>query len=54
MTRHYGMDWLRVGAFALLIVYHVGMVFVPWNFHVKSLQSRTGQRCRCWRPMRGG
>ena len=37
MTRHYGMDWLRVGAFALLIVYHVGMVFVPWNFHVKSL-----------------
>jgi glucan biosynthesis protein C len=36
-TRHYGMDWLRVGAFALLIVYHVGMVFVPWNFHVKSL-----------------
>lgn len=36
MTRHYGMDWLRIGAFALLIVYHVGMVFVPWNFHVKS------------------
>jgi hypothetical protein len=31
------MDWLRIGAFALLIVYHVGMVFVPWNFHVKSL-----------------
>jgi glucan biosynthesis protein C len=37
MTRHYGMDWLRIGAFALLIVYHIGMVFVPWNFHVKSL-----------------
>ena len=36
MTRHYGMDWLRIGAFALLILYHVGMVFVPWNFHVKS------------------
>jgi hypothetical protein len=35
-ARHYGMDWLRVGAFALLILYHVGMVFVPWNFHVKS------------------
>ena len=34
--RHYGMDWLRIGAFALLILYHVGMVFVPWNFHVKS------------------
>lgn len=36
MRRHYGMDWLRIGAFALLILYHVGMVFVPWNFHVKS------------------
>lgn len=36
MTRHYGMDWLRIGAFALLIFYHVGMVFAPWNFHVKS------------------
>src|SRR3546814_20148824 len=22
MERHYGMDWLRIGAFALLIVYH--------------------------------
>ena len=37
MNRHFGMDWLRIGAFALLIVYHIGMVFVPWNFHVKSL-----------------
>lgn len=36
MQRHYGMDWLRIGAFGLLILYHVGMVFVPWNYHVKS------------------
>ncbi len=36
MERHYGMDWLRIGAFALLIVYHVGMVFVPWGFHIKT------------------
>lgn len=34
--RHYGMDWLRVGAFALLIFYHVGMYFVPWDWHVKA------------------
>ncbi|SEN71807.1 Acyltransferase family protein [Sphingomonas gellani] len=34
--RHYGMDWLRIGAFALLILYHIAMVFVPWDFHVKS------------------
>jgi hypothetical protein len=34
--RHYGLDWLRIGAFAVLILYHVAMVFVPWGFHVKS------------------
>lgn len=33
--RHYGMDWLRIGAFALLILYHIGMGFVPWDWHVK-------------------
>jgi len=36
MERHYGMDWLRIGAFALLIFYHIGMVFVPWDFHIKT------------------
>ena len=36
IERHYGMDWLRIGAFALLILYHVGMVFVPWGYHVKT------------------
>lgn len=36
MDRHYGLDWLRIGAFGLLIFYHVGMVFVPWDFHVKT------------------
>ena len=34
-TRHYGMDWLRIGAFQLLILYHVGMAFVPWAFSIK-------------------
>ena len=38
MERHYGMDWLRIGAFALLILYHIGMVFVPWGFHVKTAE----------------
>jgi hypothetical protein len=36
IPRHHGLDWLRVAAFAILIVYHVGMVFVPWGFHAKS------------------
>lgn len=34
-ARHLGMDWLRIGAFALLILYHIGMYFVPWDWHVK-------------------
>jgi hypothetical protein len=38
-TREYGLDWLRVAAFAVLIFYHSGMIFVPWSFHIKD----TGQ-----------
>lgn len=34
-NRHFGMDWLRIGAFQLLILYHVGMAFVPWDYQVK-------------------
>lgn len=30
------LDWVRVGAFALLILYHVGMFYVTWDWHVKS------------------
>ncbi len=28
--REYGLDWLRVFAFVILIGYHTGMYFVPW------------------------
>jgi hypothetical protein len=34
--RQYGLDWLRIGAFGLLILYHIGMFFVPWGWHVKA------------------
>ena len=34
--RHYGLDWLRIGAFALLILYHIGMVFSPWRWVIKA------------------
>lgn len=30
------LDWIRVGAFFLLILYHTGMFYVPWDWHVKS------------------
>ncbi|UIJ46455.1 acyltransferase family protein [Sphingomonas cannabina] len=33
--RHFGMDWLRIAAFALLILYHAAMVFAPWSWVVK-------------------
>jgi hypothetical protein len=34
--RAYFLDWLRIGGFALLVVYHVGMYYVSWDWHVKS------------------
>jgi len=34
--RRLDLDWVRIGAFGLLILYHVGMVYVPWDFHIKS------------------
>lgn len=36
--RNTDLDWLRIGAFGLLILYHVGMFYVPndWDWHVKS------------------
>jgi len=30
------LDGLRVAAFGLLVLYHVGMFYVPWEWHVKS------------------
>jgi glucan biosynthesis protein C len=33
--RLYYLDWLRISAFVLLVLYHVGMLYVPWPFHVK-------------------
>ncbi|MEM6864355.1 MAG: glucan biosynthesis protein, partial [Bacteroidota bacterium] len=34
--RRYDIDWLRVIVFGLLIFYHVGMFFVPWDWHIKN------------------
>ena len=34
--RLFFLDWLRVLAFAALVLYHVGMYYVLWDFHVKS------------------
>jgi len=36
LDRRYDLDWIRVGAFFLLILYHTGMFYVPWDWHVKT------------------
>ncbi len=36
-SRRYDLDWLRVFVFAILIFYHIGMLYVAdWGFHIKS------------------
>ncbi|MDR3774612.1 MAG: acyltransferase family protein [Terracidiphilus sp.] len=37
--REYGLDWLRVIAFVILIGYHTGMYFVPWPWSVKNRET---------------
>jgi glucan biosynthesis protein C len=34
--RRFDLDWVRICAFMLLILYHVGMYYVTWDWHVKS------------------
>ncbi len=36
MQRRHDLDWIRVAAFFLLILYHTGMYYVTWDWHVKS------------------
>lgn len=34
--RHYGLDWLRIAAFGVLILYHIAMAFSPWHWVVTT------------------
>ena len=36
--RRYDVDWIRVIVFDVLIIYHVGMFFCPWDWHIKNNQ----------------
>jgi len=43
--RRHDLDWLRTLAFALLILYHAGMAYVPeWGWHLKNAQTDVGFR----------
>jgi surface polysaccharide O-acyltransferase-like enzyme len=35
-TRRADLDWIRVAALGLLILYHVMLVYAPWDWHVHS------------------
>jgi glucans biosynthesis protein C len=37
--RRHDLDWLRASAFLVLILYHVGMFFVPWGWHISNPES---------------
>ena len=39
MNRRYDIDWLRVFALGLLIVYHTSIVFQPWSYFIYFPQS---------------
>lgn len=37
--RRYDIDWIRVIVFDILILYHIGMFFVPWDWELKNNQT---------------
>ena len=37
--RRYDVDWLRVLAFSLLIIYHISIIFQPWAYLIYFIQS---------------
>jgi surface polysaccharide O-acyltransferase-like enzyme len=36
MDRRHDLDWVRIFAFGMLVLYHVGMYYVTWDWHVNS------------------
>lgn len=39
--RRLDLDWLRIGAFGLLILYHIAMFFGPWEWHLNSRHAQS-------------
>jgi len=48
--RRYDIDWLRVIAIGLLIMYHIGFVFLPWGVFIGFIQN-TEPLDGIWNPM---
>jgi hypothetical protein len=48
--RRYDIDWIRIIAIALLLVYHIALIFQPWGKQIGFIQSeKTSQAI--WIPM---
>ncbi len=50
IMRRYDIDWLRVIAIGLLIIYHIVIVFQPWGVFIGLIQSDTSLEL-LWIPM---
>ncbi len=49
-NRRYDIDWLRVIAIALLLIYHIGIGFQPWGVFIGFIQNDTSLG-GLWVPM---
>lgn len=49
-TRRYDIDWLRVIAIALLLVYHIAIGFQPWGVFIGFIQNNSSLES-IWVPM---
>ena len=49
-TRRYDIDWLRVIAIGLLLIYHIAIGFQPWGVFVQFIQSNSSLES-LWVPM---
>ena len=45
-VRRHDLDWLRLIAIAILLFYHTGMLFNPWDWHIKN--NETSEAFRYW------
>ena len=50
VKRRYDIDWLRVIAIGLLLIYHIAIVFQPWGVFIGFIQSDQ-QWGSLWTPM---
>jgi len=48
--RRHDIDWLRVIAIALLLIYHIGIVYQPWGKYIGFIQSEETSMA-IWIPM---